>query len=64
MAEFLAGTGAVILVHTDVLDARIALEVQDSFGGETQKLPNFIIACVPQLAVVPGILHQNLMRAN
>ena len=64
MAEFLPGAGAVILEETHVLDARIVLKVHNPFCGETQKLPNLLIAGIPQLAVVPGILHQNFMSPN
>src|SRR5277367_5321235 len=33
MAEFLSGSRAVIFVETDVLNPRIALEVENAFGG-------------------------------
>ena len=47
MAEFLAGVGTVILVETDVLDARVAFEVENSLGGEAKKLADLIVAGMP-----------------
>ena len=64
MAEFLPGAGAIIFIKADVLDARIALEIEDAFGGEAQELANFVVAGIPEMPVVTGILHQNFVRAN
>ena len=64
MAEFLSGAGPVVLVETDVLDARVVLEIHDALGGETQELADLIVAGIPELAVMPGILDQNFMSAN
>ena len=42
----------------------IALEVEDALGGQAQELPNLIVAGLPQMTVVAGILHQHFMRAH
>src|ERR1700740_42673 len=64
MAEFLSRIGTVVLVETDVLNARIALEVKDALGREAQELADLVVAGMPELPVVPRILHQNFMRAH
>ena len=64
MAEFLAGARAEILEKTDVLDARVVLEIQNAFGGQAQELPNLIVARIPQMAVMARILDQNFVRAD
>ena len=64
MAEFLARIGAVIFEEADVLDARIALEVHDAFGGQAQELSDLIVTGIPQMAVMPGIFHQNFVSAH
>src|ERR1022692_389160 len=64
MAEFLAGVGAVVLVETDVFDAWIVFEIKDTFGGEAQELADLIVAGIPEMAVMAGILDQNFMRAD
>ena len=47
MAEFLAGVFAVVLEQADVLDAGIALEVEDALGGDAQEVCNFVVAGAP-----------------
>ena len=64
MAEFLAGIRAVVLEEADVLDARVALEVENALGGEAQELPDLVVAGIPELAVVPGIFDQHFMSAH
>ena len=56
--------GAVILEEADVLDARVALEIQNALGRQAQKLPNLVVAGIPQLPVVPGILDQHFVSAH
>ena len=64
MAEFLPGAGTEILKEADVLDTRVALEIQDALGGQAQELSNLIVAGIPELPVVPGILHQHFVGAD
>ena len=64
MTELLPRIRAVILEQTHILDPRVALEVQNAFCRQPQKLPNLLVAGIPQLPVVPGIFHQHLMRAH
>ena len=64
MAEFLPGVGAVIFEKADIFDARVALEIEDAFGGQTQELPDLFVAGLPQMPVVSGILDQHFMRAH
>jgi len=63
MFEFLARVGAVILEDADVLDAGVALEILDTLRGETEELLDFGVAGRPKVAIVPGVLHQNFVRA-
>ena len=44
MAEFLPGVGTVVFEEADVLDARVALEIEDAFGSEAQELADLIVA--------------------
>src|SRR5271165_4227711 len=64
MAEFLPGVLAVVLEETYVLEAGVALEVENALGGEAEKVRDFLIAGVPQMAVVAGIFDQDFMRAD
>src|ERR1700731_1696743 len=49
VAEFLPGTLAVVLEETDILDAWVALQVEDAFGGQAEKVCDLIVAGVPQM---------------
>ena len=64
MAEFLACAFTVILVETYVLDARIALEIEDALGGQAQKMSDLVVTGIPQMTVVARIFDQHFMRAN
>src|SRR6202158_2071711 len=64
MAEFLPGILAIILEQADVLDARIALEVEDALGDQAEEVCDLIVAGIPQVAVVARIFDQNLVRAD
>ena len=64
MAEFLSGVLAVVLEETDVLDAWVALQVEDALGGQAQEVPDFIVAGVPQMAVVARVFDQHFVRAH
>ena len=57
MLELLSGAGAVVLEDADVVEAAVALQVLNALGGQQQKLFDFGVVGVPQLAVVPGIFH-------
>src|SRR5579871_4605295 len=61
MVEFLARVLAVVLEEADVLDARIALEVEDAFSGEAQEVRDLFVAGIPQVAIVTPILDENLV---
>jgi hypothetical protein len=63
MAKLLPGTGTVIFEKADVFDARIALQVEDALGGEAQKLFDFSVAGIPEMAVVLRILDDHFVRA-
>ncbi len=62
--ELLPCAGAVVLENADVLEAPVALEVLNALRGQLQKRLDLGIAGIPQLAVVPGILHQHFMGAD
>src|SRR3954454_19148192 len=47
MAEFLARILAIILEQADVLDAGIALQIENSFGTQPSKVPDFIVVGIP-----------------
>src|ERR1700693_5316701 len=64
MAEFLPGILAIILEQADVLDARIALEVEDALGDQAEGVCGLIVAGIPQVAVVARIFDQSLVRAD
>ena len=64
MAEFLAGPRPIIFVKTDIFNARVALEIENAFGGEAKELSNLIVAGLPELAIVPGIFDQNFVGSN
>src|SRR5580658_3836226 len=64
MAEFLPGVWPEILEEADVLDAWIVLQVHDALGGQSQELPDLVVAGLPEMPVVPGIFHQNFMSAD
>ena len=64
MTEFLSGIRTEIFKKTDVLDARIAFEVEDALGGEAKEVSNFIIGGVPKMTVVVRVLNQDFMGAD
>src|ERR1017187_822364 len=64
MAELLAGILAVVLEEADVLDARIALQVEDALGGDAEEVRDFVIAGAPKVSVVVGVFYQHFMRAD
>src|ERR1039458_3205845 len=56
MAELLAGILAVVLEEADVLDARIALQVEDALGGDAEEVRDFVIAGAPPLGPVDRVV--------
>src|SRR6202158_2407400 len=64
MAEFLPGILTIVLEQADVLDARIALEVEDALGDQAEEVCDLIVAGIPQVPVVARIFDQHLVRAN
>ena len=64
MAEFLSCILPIIFEQTDVLDARVALEIENAFGGEAQKVCNLLIAGFPEMAIVIGIFDEHFMRPD
>ncbi len=64
MGEFLPGVLAVVLEEADVLDARVALEVEDALGGEAEEVCDLFVAGVPEMAVVARIFDQHFVRAD
>ena len=64
MAEFLAGILAIVFEQADVLDARVALEVENALGGEAKEVRDLIVAGIPQMPVVARIFDQHFMRAH
>jgi hypothetical protein len=64
MAKFLAGILSVIFEQAHIFHTRIALEVHDAPGHQTQELRDLLIAGIPQMPVVVRILNQHLMRAH
>jgi hypothetical protein len=64
MFEFLPGAGTVVLEDADVFEALVPLEVLDALGGEEEELLNLSVRSAPQLAIVAGVLDENLVGAN
>src|ERR1700686_2166571 len=64
MAEFLAGVLAMVFEQADVLDARIALKIEDALGDQAEKVSNLIVAGAPQMRVVSRVFDQHFMRAD
>ena len=64
VVELLSGMAAEILDDADVLEAAILLEVVDTLSAKRQVLLDLAVVGVPQLAVVAGILDDDLVRAD
>src|SRR5208282_1335966 len=64
MAELLPRILAVILEQAHILDAGVALQVENALRGQAQEMCDLFVACVPQLPVVARILDQHLMRPH
>jgi len=54
----------VILEHADVLEPAVALQILNPQRGQTQKLFDFGVARVPEMAAVARIFDQNLVSAD
>src|SRR4029077_8662588 len=64
MAEFLSGVGTVILEQADVLDARIALEIEDALSGKTEEVGDVLVTGLPQMTIVIRIFDEHFMGAH
>ena len=64
VVEFLTGVVTEVLDDADVLEAVIFLKVVDAMGTQRQVLFDLAVIGVPQLAVVTGVLDDDLVRAN
>jgi hypothetical protein len=54
----------VILENADVLEAAVALQILNAQRGQTQKLFDFGVARIPEMAVVARIFQQNFVSAH
>jgi hypothetical protein len=64
MLELLPGVASVILENADVLQARVALKVLDALRGQPEKLLDFVVAGIPELAIMAEIFNQHLVGAD
>ena len=54
----------MILENADVLEPAVALQILNSLRGQAQKLLDFEVARIPEMAVVAGIFEQDFVRAD
>ena len=64
MAEFLPGTPAVVLEEADVLDAGVALEIENALGGHAKEPLDLRVAGIPKMVVMARVLDQHLVRSD
>src|ERR1700680_1471372 len=64
MTKFLPGALAVVFEETDILNARVALEVEDALGSEAEKVRDLIVAGAPQVPVVARIFDQHFVSTD
>ena len=62
--EFLSRRLAMILENADVLKPAVALQILNSLRGQPQKLLDFDVLGIPDVAIVPWIFQQNLVRSD
>src|SRR5579884_3762751 len=61
---FLAGQRALILVHADILEARILLEVGDARGPDPEHALDFLVSELGEIPVVPGRFNDDFVGAE
>ena len=64
MLELLSGTSALILKNAHIFETAIALQILDPLCHQAQKLFQFSIARIPQMALMIGVFQQKLVRSD
>jgi hypothetical protein len=64
MLKFLPCIATVILEDADVLETRVALQILNALRRQQQELSDLRVARSPEMAFVPQILDQHLVRSD